>query len=100
MKLRPRPELIAPPLASLAALDDVAFRTLFAGSPVKRIGRNRFVRNVAIAIGNSRDQALVPALAPLIGDPDPIVADAARWALARLAPSSRESFGVSISSHP
>jgi epoxyqueuosine reductase len=100
MKLRPRPELTAPSLAALAALDDASFRTLFAGSPVKRIGRNRFVRNVAIAIGNSGDPALVPALAPLLGDPDPIVADAARWALARLAPSSRESFGVSISSHP
>lgn len=100
MKLRPRPDLAAPSLAALAALDDAAFRALFAGSPVKRIGRNRFVRNVAIAIGNSGDPALLPALAPLLGDPDPIVADAARWALARLAPSSRESFGVSISSHP
>lgn len=100
MKLRPRPDLAAPSLAALAALDDAAFRTLFAGSPVKRIGRNRFVRNVAIAIGNSGDPALIPALAPLLGDPDPIVAEAARWALARLTPSSRESFGVSISSHP
>jgi epoxyqueuosine reductase len=73
---------------------------LFSCSPVKRIGRNRFVRNVAIAIGNSGDQSLVPALRPLLDDPDPVVADAASWAFARLAPSSHESFGVSISPCP
>lgn len=86
MKLRPRPELMEPSLAALAALDDASFRTLFSGSPVKRIGRNRFVRNVAIAIGNSGDQALVLALMPLIDDPDPVVAEAAEWALGCLAP--------------
>lgn len=85
MKLRPRPELMEPSLAALAALDDAAFRTLFSGSPVKRIGRNRFVRNVAIAIGNSGDPALTEALKPLLEDPDPVVAEAAEWALARLS---------------
>ncbi|MCM5559580.1 tRNA epoxyqueuosine(34) reductase QueG [Pleomorphomonas sp. NRK JP5] len=100
MKLRPRPELTAPSLAALAALDDAAFRALFSGSPVKRIGRNRFIRNVAIAIGNSKDAALGPALVPLLGDPDPVVADAARWALDRLGSPRRESFDVSISGHP
>ncbi len=57
-KLRARPELTAPRLAELAALDDAGFRALFSGSPVKRIGRDRFARNVAIAIGNSADPAL------------------------------------------
>jgi len=84
-KLQARPELTAPRLADLAALDDPAFRTLFAGSPVKRIGRDRFVRNVAIAIGNSADQALVPAARALAADADPVVAEAAHWALERLA---------------
>ncbi|MCV2863323.1 tRNA epoxyqueuosine(34) reductase QueG [Albidovulum sediminicola] len=74
----------APPLAELAALDDAAFRARFSGSPVKRIGRNRFVRNVLYAIGNSGSPALRPAAAALTGDPDPAVADAARWACARL----------------
>jgi epoxyqueuosine reductase len=83
-KLQARPDLIAPDLAALAALDDAGFREKFAGSPVKRIGRNRFVRNVLIAIGNSSDEALAPAAAALVYDPDPVVADAARWALARL----------------
>ena len=84
-KLQPRPELTAPRLAELAALDDAGFRTLFSGSPVKRIGRDRFVRNVAIAIGNSADPALTPSAAQLAADADPVVADAGRWAVARLA---------------
>jgi epoxyqueuosine reductase len=75
----------APPLAELAALDDAAFRQRFAGSPVKRIGRDRFVRNVAYAIGNSGLPALIPAVRALADDPDPAVADAARWAVGRLA---------------
>jgi epoxyqueuosine reductase len=83
-KLRERPDLTAPPLAELAALDDAAFRARFTGSPIKRIGRNRFVRNVAIAIGNSGDAALRPAAARLTADPDPVVAEAAAWAVARL----------------
>lgn len=75
---------VAPPLRELAALDDAAFRARFAGSPIKRIGRDRFVRNVAYAIGNSGDASLRPSVAALVGDPDPAVADAARWAMAQL----------------
>ena len=73
-----------PRLAELAALDDTAFRALFAGSPIKRTGRDRFVRNVAYAIGNSGDPSLLAVLEPLLADPDPAVADAARWAAKRL----------------
>ena len=80
-----RPDLVAPPLAELAGLDDAAFRERFSGSPVKRIGRDRFVRNVAYAIGNSGDQALLGSVLPLVGDADEAVADAARWAVERLA---------------
>jgi epoxyqueuosine reductase len=79
----PRAALTAPLLAKLAALDDAGFRTMFTGSPVKRIGRNRFVRNVAIAIGNAGDPALRPAAEALAADPDPVVAEAGRWAAAR-----------------
>ncbi len=61
------------------------FRARFSGSPIKRIGRDRFVRNVAYAIGNSGDPSLRPAVAALTADADPAVADAARWAVARLA---------------
>lgn len=91
-KLRPREDLIAPPLAELARLDDAGFRAKFAGSPIKRIGRNRFIRNVAVAIGNARDAALRPAALRLAADPDPVVAEAARWALARL-PRDRHDAG-------
>lgn len=83
-KLAARAELAAPPLAELAALDDAGFRALFSASPIKRIGRARFVRNVLIAIGNSGDGGLAWAARPLVSDPDPVVADAARWALRRL----------------
>ena len=79
-----RPELVAPPLRDLVALDDGAFRAMFSGSPVKRIGRNRFVRNVLYAIGNSGDAALTDAAAALTGDPAAEVADAAVWAVAQL----------------
>ncbi|UWR22550.1 tRNA epoxyqueuosine(34) reductase QueG [Sulfitobacter sp. S190] len=71
-------------LATLVALDDAAFRARFSGSPIKRIGRARFVRNVLYAIGNSGDAALRGAAAALCDDPDGAVADAARWAVARL----------------
>ncbi len=74
-----------PRLAELAALDDAGFRARFAGSAVKRIGRDRFVRNVLYAIGNSGDPALRPVAARLVEDPDAAVADAALWAVARLA---------------
>jgi epoxyqueuosine reductase len=84
VKYHPRPDLIDPPLAELAGLDDAGFRARFSGSPIKRIGRDRFVRNVAYAIGNSGDPALRGAVRALCDDPDPAVADAARWAVARL----------------
>lgn len=84
-KYAARDDLISPPLGELAALDDAAFRALFSGSPIKRIGRNRFVRNVLYAIGNSADRALLPAAQALLDDPDPVVADAAQWATSRLA---------------
>ncbi|MCF2871402.1 tRNA epoxyqueuosine(34) reductase QueG [Octadecabacter sp. G9-8] len=79
-----RPELVAPPLRDLAVLDDGAFRTMFSGSPIKRIGRDRFVRNVLYAIGNSGDAALKDVAAGLVDDPADEVSDAARWAIARL----------------
>ena len=84
-----RADLSAPALAALAGLDDAAFRKLFAGSPVKRIGRGRFLRNVLIAIGNSAEGDLAPTAIGLLGDGDPLVRGAAVWALARLAPSDR-----------
>ena len=73
-----------PLLADLAMLDDAGFRARFAGSPIKRIGRDRMVRNVLYAIGNSGDAGLRPVAARLTGDADAAVADAARWAVARL----------------
>jgi epoxyqueuosine reductase len=82
----PRAELAAPRLAELLALDDAGFRKLFAGSPIKRIGRYRMVRNCLYAAGNSGDVALVPRVEALLSDPDPAVVDAARWALGLLAP--------------
>ena len=84
-KLHARPELDAPALRDLAALDDAGFRALFSGSPIKRIGRDRFVRNVAVAVGNSADPALRPTAASLAADADPVVAEAGAWAAARLA---------------
>ena len=83
-RLAARDDLLAPPLAELAQLDDAAFRARFAGSPIKRIGRDRFVRNVAYALGNSGDPAMVAPLSHLVDDPDPAVADAARWAVLQL----------------
>ena len=79
-----REDLIAPKLAELAVLDDAAFRALFSGSPVKRIKRGRFVRNVLYAIGNSGDGTLREVAQGLSEDEDVVVADAARWAVARL----------------
>jgi len=81
----PRAELAAPKLADLLALDDTAFRQLFSGSPIKRIGRNRFVRNCLYAAGNSGDATLVEPVRALLTDPDPVVAEAASWALGELA---------------
>jgi epoxyqueuosine reductase len=79
-----QPRVGAPELRELAGLDDAAFRARFAGSPIKRIGRNRFVRNVLYAIGNSGILELRGAAEALLDDPDPTVADAARWAVGRL----------------
>jgi epoxyqueuosine reductase len=84
-KYAARPDLVAPPLDELAALDDGGFRARFSGSPIKRIGRDRFVRNVAYAIGNSGLARLKPAVEALVGDADPAVAEAARWAVGRLS---------------
>jgi len=83
-KLRARPELTAPRLAELAALDDAGFRAMFSGSPIKRIGRNRLVRNVLIAMGNAQDPSLIGPATRLLDDPDPVVAEAAAWAVERL----------------
>ncbi len=82
---RPRAELAAPRLAELLTLDDAGFRKLFSGSPIKRIGRNRFVRNCLIAAGNSGDAALTATVTALTADPDETVAEAARWALDELS---------------
>ena len=84
-----RSDLMAPNLGELAMLDDPAFRTKFSGSPIKRIGRNRFVRNVLYAIGNSQRLDLTPVANGLIDDPDPTVSDAARWAVQRLSQMAR-----------
>ena len=89
-KLRARAEFTAPRLAQLAALDDAGFRTMFSGSPIKRIGRGRFVRNVAIAIGNSADAALLPVASRLTGDTSAVVAEAAQWACERLSTGAGE----------
>jgi epoxyqueuosine reductase len=86
-KLAARAELLAPPLADLARLDDAAFRRLFAKSPVKRTGRSRFLRNVLIAIGNSEDTSLAAEAERLLDDEAPLVRGAAVWALSRLAPA-------------
>ena len=84
-KLAPREDLMAPDLADLLALDDAAFRAKFSGSPIKRVGRDRFVRNCLIAAGNSCDPALLPQIEALLRDPDPVVAEAAAWARGRLS---------------
>ena len=86
LRLAARAGLRAPQLADLAGLDDAAFRSLFAKSPVKRIGRDRFVRNVLIAIGNCGDPRLATAAEDRLADPSALVRGAAVWALSRLAP--------------
>ena len=89
-KLAARAELRAPDLAELADLDDTAFRALFSKSPVKRIGRDRFIRNVLIAIGNSNDDALALEAKRLLEDESPLIRGAAVWALSQLL--GREEF--------
>ncbi|TRC76233.1 tRNA epoxyqueuosine(34) reductase QueG [Mesorhizobium sp. WSM4307] len=87
-KLAARNDLREPPLADLLELDDAAFRAFFSGSPIKRIGRDRFIRNVLIAAGNSGDAALAVPVRALLSDPSPLVRGAAIWALARLVPDA------------
>lgn len=82
----PRPQLTAPKLKDFLGLDDASFRALFSGSPVKRIGRARFLRNVLIAVGNSGDAIFLSDVERLLGDEQPLVRGAAVWALGRLAP--------------
>ena len=84
----PRAELTAPELSDILALDDAGFRQVFSGSPIKRIGRDRMVRNAAIAAGNSGSVRLVPVLEELLSDPNHVVAEAAEWALAKLRPEA------------
>ncbi len=87
MKLKAREDLKEPELDALLTLDDAAFRSLFSGSPVKRIGRDRFVRNVLIAAGNSGEERFVPACKALARDAAPTVRAMAVWALSRLMPT-------------
>ncbi len=84
MKFTARADLVAPSLATLAALDDGAFRALFSGSPIKRIGRDRFLRNVMIAIGNSGDPGLIPSAIVGLDDPSPLVRAMAAWSVGEL----------------
>jgi epoxyqueuosine reductase len=85
-RLAARHENRAPDLAELVKLDDAAFRARFQKSPVRRAGRDRFIRNVLIAIGNSRDASLAADAERLLADASPLVRGAAVWALSRLAP--------------
>ncbi|PVE25864.1 tRNA epoxyqueuosine(34) reductase QueG [Microvirga sp. KLBC 81] len=86
VKLMQRDDLAALPLSELARLDDPSFRTRFSGTPIKRTGRDRFIRNVLIAIGNSGDAALADEAVRLLDDPSPLVRAMAVWALGRLLP--------------
>ena len=99
MALRPRDDLIAPTLASLAQFDDASFRAHFSGSPVKRIGRDRFTRNVLIAIGNSGNVSLLPLVRDLLADPAPVVRAMAVWALGELAPDDARAMAVAALAH-
>lgn len=82
----PREDLRAPLLSELSKLDDTQFRKLFSGSPVKRIGRERFIRNVAIAIGNTKDAEMINDLTPLMSDESAVVRGAAVWAAQKILP--------------
>ena len=93
----PRAELSAPRLADLAALDEADFRALFSGSPIKRLGRDRFLRNVLIALGNSGEAALAATVRRHLDDPSPLVRAMAVWALSRL--SSAEAFAAARDEH-
>jgi epoxyqueuosine reductase len=97
-RLAVRGEIDNPPLAELLVLDDAAFRARFRGTPIKRTGRDRFLRNVLIAAGNSGDVSLTPHVEALLSDSSPLVRAMAVWALSRLAPqrhaSLRQSFAA------
>jgi epoxyqueuosine reductase len=97
MRMAEREELSDRPLGELARLDDAAFRKLFAGTPVKRTGRDRFIRNVLIAIGNSGKPALAREAESLLCDPSPLVRAMAVWAASRLLP--KESFAALAKRH-
>ena len=86
-KLKARADRVAPSLSALAALDEAAFRRHFSASPIKRVGRDRFLRNVLIAIGNSADRGLAVDAERHLADPSPLVRGAAVWALSRLLPA-------------
>ena len=92
----PRAELAAPRLADLLALDDAGFREMFAGSPIKRIGVKRMIRNCLIAAGNSGDIALAPSIERHLGDPDPVIVETAQWALGQLLPASEARGEVAV----
>lgn len=96
-KLQARDDLKSPPLVALLQLDDTAFRKMFAGSPVKRIGRNRFIRNCLIAAGNSKDQELLPLIRYHLKDPDSVVRGTAVWALAQHV--SKDKFNMLYETH-
>ncbi|MDO8290432.1 MAG: tRNA epoxyqueuosine(34) reductase QueG [Parvibaculum sp.] len=87
LSLRPRDDLIAPQLTDLVQFDDTQFRAFFSGSPVKRITRTRFIRNVLIALGNSGDTSAVPHVIEKLSDASPIIRAMAVWALNELAPA-------------
>ncbi|MER9338159.1 tRNA epoxyqueuosine(34) reductase QueG [Mesorhizobium sp. M0293] len=95
-KLAARDDLREPPLDDLLRLDDAAFRAFFSGSPIKRIGRDRFIRNVLIAAGNSGDASLAGTVRALLSDASPLVRGAAIWALARLVPDAEYSERAAI----
>lgn len=97
-KLAAREDLREPPLAELLLFDDAAFRSFFSGSPIKRIGRDRFVRNVLIAASNSGDASLAEPVRALLGDASPLVRGAAVWALSRLVPGSEFAEQAAIAS--
>ncbi|MCK5750263.1 MAG: tRNA epoxyqueuosine(34) reductase QueG, partial [Oricola sp.] len=88
-KLTARQELNAPPITELLGLDDTTFRAKFSGSPIKRIGRERFIRNVLIAAGNSALPALAARVEPHLADPQPVVRGVAAWAYRELAEPER-----------
>jgi epoxyqueuosine reductase len=94
-KLAIRPETDDPPLVEILALDDAAFRSRFRGTPIKRTGRDRFVRNALIAAGNAADASLVPHVEALTGDPSPLVRAMAAWALRRLDPKRADTVRAS-----